>query len=463
MNAAILKKISSVSILVAILILSPLVGFTSPAIDEKEGVMIDFGYYNVDWVEMTFLDDMSGMDALEVACSIAGYDLATSNGEVISVNGDANLISASWGMYVLSGTGSKKSWTPIQDPGSYKIGGEKIIAWARASDVKSMMPAIDATGHTYYSYAENGKNLQGNNLRVVSLAPSVTEIVVAVGGLNHLVGTDMYSNYPEELVNRQNSGEISFVGGYTDPNYELIMASLPDIVFMDGSVGEHISMADKLRKSGMNCVVLYETVDVSDLMKNIWIVSSALGLSKVGNEYNLDLNRTINSICSITEIYSDKVFISLSITDSPYTAGTNTYITSILNSIGATNVFDNGRTSWYMVDKEQIYLKQPDTIVVIYEGETILSDSQYREILRSMDRLWKDTPAFQNKKVIIFSGCAADLLSRPGARLGAAVELLGKSLDPDSFIERDYWDRVPKYFGDDYADYLKYQGGKLLT
>lgn len=81
-----------------------------------------------------------------------------------------------------------------------------------------------------------------------------------------------------------------------------------------------------------------------------------------------------------------------------------------------------------------------------------------------MNRVWKDTPAFQDKRIFVFSGASADLISRPGARFGAAVELIAKVLDPDSFVKADYWDRSPKYFADDYSDYLKYQGpeGVLL-
>lgn len=457
------KKLAfSIILLVGICIVSPMVGITVATVDEREGVMIDFGYYNVDWIELNFDENMNGIEALEKACSLRGYNiLKDMYGSIVSVNGEANLVASVWGMYVLE---ANKTWSKVDTPKSYIICNEKIISWARASDVNDMMPAVDHTGHTYYSYAHDGKTIHERDLRIASLAPSVTETLAAVGASENIVATDKFSNYPQSVYDRQNSGEISFVGGYTDPNYELILSSDPDIVFLDGSIGEHVSIADKLRKSGLNAVVFYEVVKIQDLMKNIWIAASAIGMSERGNDYNVQLSMTMNSISAVSDIKSLKAFISLSTHDSPFVAGNNTYPDSILTSIGVTNVFSD-IPQWGMVDREAIYVKQPDAIIIIYSGSEITSDREYEKVLRSLNSMWKDTPAFERKNIYIFSGESADLLSRPGARLGAVTELIAKVLDRDSFIAADYWDRCPKYFGDDYSQYLKYQGteGVLLV
>ncbi|MGN1044526.1 MAG: ABC transporter substrate-binding protein [Candidatus Methanomethylophilaceae archaeon] len=465
MNAIKIKVTISISIILAVCVITPLIGITEPTRDEKEGVMIDFGYYNVTWVPLELNDDMNGMDALISACGIEGYEIGTdAYGNIVSIDGEANLVASSWSMYVLRGNDVDVQWSKVEDPYSFRLGDERIISWARASAPENMMPAVDSLGHTYYSYAESGKNFTGSDLRVVSMAPSVTETIVAVGGEDLIVATDCYSNYPSTISDAQDAGEIELVGGYTDPNFELIVSVSPDIVFLDGSVGEHVTMADKLRKSGISAVVLYEVVEVSDLLKNIWIASSALGMSENGNTYIKNLSKTIESICAVTNIVSDKVFIALSASESPYVAGSDTYADTILRSIGATNVFSNIQ-SWGMVDKEAVYVKQPDAIIIIYQNGKVETDAEYNELLQSLNRMWKDTPAFQNKRIFVFSGMSADLISRPGARLGAAVELIAKVLDPDSFIKADYWDRSPKYFADDYATYLKYQGaeGVLLV
>lgn len=462
MDAVRLKISISVMILVAVCVIAPMIGLTASPVDEKEGVMVDFGYYNVDWVEIPLDDGMNGRDALDAACASLGYAIVTDvYGNVVSVDGEANLVTSVWGMYVLRGYGDARHWVRVDDPATYDVGSEKIVSWARTSSSDNMMPAVDAAGYTYYSYAENGRNLYGDDLRIASLAPSVTETLVAVGALDNIVATDKYSNYPDTLVERQRNGSVSYVGGYTDPSYELIVTASPDIVFLDGSVGEHVSMADKLRKSGINAVVLYEVVKVEDLLKNIWIAASAIGMSEKGNGYNHQVSASMGSICAVTDISTLKAFISLSTSDSPYVAGNGTYADTILTSIGAVNIFSD-IDSWGMVDREAIYVKQPDAIIIIYEGGEITTDREYENVLRSLNSMWKDTPAFENKNVFIFSGKSAELLSRPGARLCAAAELIAKVLDPDSFTAADYWDRCPKYFGNDYGEYLRYQGGGLL-
>lgn len=454
-NTTSLKLGISCTIIVAVLCIIPFIGLTVDSADDNEGVMIDYGQYEVDWVRLNLADGMNGIEALQEACDVKGYEyrLDRSGTDVVSVNNVDNKITSTWKLFVLRGS----SWEEVEDPSGFDVGDEKLISWALTSDGTGMMPAVDATGYTYYSYADGGNNRYGSQLRILTLAPSVTETVCAVGGEGYIVGTDKYSDYPKSLAEKG----LPTVGGYTDPNYELIVQEDPDIVFLDGSVGEHVTMSDKLRKSGIYCVVLNEVVSVEDLYKNLWICASAIGLSDNGNTYIRSLSLTIDTVCSIANIQSTKGFIALSTDESPYVAGERTYADSILESLGVTNIFSD-QNSWTMVDKEAIYIKQPDVIIVVYGDGEITSQSEYDDVLRSMSNMWKNTPAFKNKSIYLFSGDAADLLSRPGARLGAVYELLAKAISPQSFIEQDYWDRTYKYFGDDYAEYLKYQQEGLM-
>lgn len=465
MRASSVKVVLAAVISVTAVMGVAVVGFTVDAADSKQGVMLDFAYYNVEWVEMEFPDEMTGTAALYEACHLKGYPEPETNddGTVHSVNGRPELVNVKWGMYVLASDGS---WKEVENPSEYDVSHEKIISWARTGSGSEMMPAVDQTGFTYYSYARDGKNAEGEHLKIVTLAPSVTETVCAIGGLQYIVGTDRYSDYPVGLVNAQKNGKVSIVGGYTDPNYEKVVAENPDIVFLDGGTGEHITMADKLRKSGISCVVLYKAVDTDDLLKNLWICASALGSSEAGNEYISAVTEAINNICRITNLSDRKVFVSLGISDTPYTAGSKTYLTSMLESLGAENIFAKDSGSWFMVNKENVYERQPDIIIVIYDAEEITSQREYRKALSRFSELWKETPAYQNGEVYIFSGNAASLLSRAGARLPEALELMAKILDPDSFLAADPTDMIGvKYYNNSYNDsdngyltYVKAQG-----
>ncbi|MBO4798216.1 MAG: ABC transporter substrate-binding protein, partial [Candidatus Methanomethylophilaceae archaeon] len=300
LQASTIKLISAAVIAALAAVSASAIGFTADSADTRQGVMIDFAYYDVDWIEMQFSEGMTGDDVLDRACSARGYDLVRDgDGSVYSVGGRPRLLNVDWGMYVLGDSGQ---WIRVEDPSSYSVAGDNIISWARAGPGSEMMPAVDQTGFTYYSYASEGRNAFGERLKIVTLAPSVTETVCAAGGLEYIVGTDRYSDYPNALVRAQKDGRISIVGGYTDPNYEKVVAEHPDIVFLDGGTGEHVAMADKLRKSGIGCVVLYAAADTGDLLKNLWMCASALGFSRAGNEYILDVSEAMNNISRIADL-----------------------------------------------------------------------------------------------------------------------------------------------------------------
>ena len=459
MQAATVKLVSAAVIAMLAVTGISVIGFTADSVDARQGVMIDFGYYEVDWIEMEFPEGMTGDQALDAACVERSYPVVKDpDGSVYSVNSKTELEKVEWGMYVLDSSGN---WSPVADPSGYDVSNEKIISWARTGAGSAMMPAVDQTGFTYYSYAMLGKNPMGEDLKIVTLAPSVTETVCAVGGLDYIVGTDRYSDYPNGLVSAQHSGRTSIVGGYTDPNFEKVVAENPDIVFLDGGTGEHVTMADKFRKSGISCVVLYNAVTTDDLLMNLWICASALGFPERGNDYITDVSEAINNICRIADLQDKKVFVALGVSDSPYTAGSGTYVTNMLESLGARNIFANDSNSWFMASKEAVYERQPDIIIIIHDAEQITSQREYRTLLSHFNDLWKRTPAYANGEVYVFSGDAASLLSRAGARLPESLELLAKIMDPESFINEDPTDVVGvKYYNDSYNDpdngYLRY-------
>lgn len=467
MNASTVKLASATIITIVVVGSIPFIGFTIDASDDSQGVMIDFAYYNVEWVPFHFEEGMTGTDALERACSEKGYVIEyDEDGGVYSVDNVPELLNVSWGMYVLEGAGKDAGWVLVDDPCSFQVSDCDLISWARTGTGSEMMPAVDSTGFTYYSYAHEGKNRSGETLKIATLAPSVTETVCAVGGFDYIVGTDRYSDYPNKLVKAREEGRIAEVGGYTDPNFEYIVAERPDIVFLDGGTGEHVTMADKLRKAGVNCVVLYEAIDTNSLLKNLWICASAIGYPSHGNSYIKDVNEAINNICRVPDLTGRTVFVSLGVSESPYTAGANTYVTSMIESLGAENIFSDS-SSWFMVDKEAVYERQPEIIIIIYDQEEIKTQRQYRSVLNGLNDVWKRTPAFINGDVYIFSGDAGSLLSRPGARMPEALELMAKILDPDAFAEADPTDTIGvKYYNDSYNDgdngYLTYVKAKGL-
>lgn len=454
MNAVRVKLVTSAIVAIIVIVAVPVLGFTTASTDTKQGVIIDFGYWNVVWTEVTFTNKMNGYDALKEACSIHGYGcVILDDGTVYSINDQVNLIGIKWAMYVLS----NGAWVKA-DPASVTASDHSVLCWARATGPDTVIPGVDATGYTYYNYASGAGTIGGRALKIVTLAPSVTEIVASVGGKDLIIGTDLYSDYPQEIVDRKAEGSITVIGGFTDPNYEWILKLAPDIVICDGGTGTHIAIADKLRKSGINCVVLYDAKDFGALYDNIWIVGCSLGMSENANVEIHDLRSSLDVVSGIAGITNKRVFVALSPDPSPWTAGSDTFISDVIATAGGVGAFDSQSSSWFMVSKEQIYAKQP-AVIVILSSVKVSTAEQYQTLLGSLDPVWKATPAFQNGQVYVFSGQANDILSRPGPRLVEATELMAKILSPDKFQLMDPMDVIPKFFDNTYRDYLKYAGG----
>ncbi len=457
MNAARKKLAMSAAVAAVVILAVPAVGLTQTEAEGRSGVVIDFGYWDTVWTAIDFGDGMNGYQALEKACELEGFPLVyldDAHTIVFSVNEQSNLQGKKWGMYTMDG----KGWAFCEDPASVTLGKGDVISWARASGPEDVIPGTDQSGFTYYSYADAGYSLKtGEKLKVVSLAPSVTETVCSIGGFDYIVGTDLYSNYPQEISDAKAEGKIKNVGGYSDPNYEWIVKLGPDIVFCEGGTGEHVAMADKLRKSGIDCVVTYDVTDTETLYDNVWIVASAMGLSGNANSVIQSFRGTIDAVSGVIGYQASvRTFIALSADPSPWTSGSGTFASDVISKVSGTNVFDSQSSSWFMVSKEQIHAKQPQVMIILHGGE-VTSEEQYEQIIEHLDPVWKETPAFRNGNVYLFTGPAADLLSRPGPRLCEADELLGKALHPDSFTDRDPLDTIPKYLGSDYKYYLKYQ------
>lgn len=235
----------------------------------------------------------------------------------------------------------------------------------------------------------------------------------------------------------------------------------PDLVFCDGSVGQHTAVADKLRKAGIDCVILYDATDVEAMYDNIWIAASAIGLTENANGVIHAIRSTLDTVSGIAGDTNRRVMAALSADPSPWTSGSNTFMSDIIANAGGRNIFESQSSGWFMVSKEQIYAKQPQIIIVI-SSIPVTTESEYREVLDSLDPLWKATPAYVNGDVYVLSGEAGDILQRPGPRLAEAAELVCKMLNPDAFTDYDPLDAIPRYIGDDYREYLKYQSGAVV-
>ena len=98
MQASTIKLVSAAVIAILAVTGISVIGFTADSVDARQGVMIDFGYYEVDWIEMEFPEGMTGDQALDAACAERSYPVVKDpDGSVYSVNSKTELEKVEWG------------------------------------------------------------------------------------------------------------------------------------------------------------------------------------------------------------------------------------------------------------------------------------------------------------------------------------------------------------------------------
>ena len=410
----------------------------------SNGMIIDFGARDITYSDVDTEDTPDAFSALQYVCDKEGFDLIVEGYDVITIDS-------------YPGTGSQKIWrlyvTPVgktywerteADPSTVLIENYSAVAWGLFLGDEFPTPAVDSSGVNYYNYDQPR--------RTVSLAPSCTETLCSVGGVNTIVGTDQYSNYPNAVVAGQKAGKITIVGGYTNPSYELIVQQNPDMVICIASQASHMVIAEKLRNIGVDVIVTFDGEDIETVLNNIHMVGTGIGytlatertLSEITEAMD-DIQETLNSYF---QIKYPSVMIALSAVKSPWVAGTNTYISDILTFTYSENVY-SAEDGWVQVNSESIMQYNPSVIVVV--GSDYLSEDDYRKFMDSLPAEWKNTGAYKTGEIYVLSEITADVASRPGPRIAQLTELTARILHPDAFSDGI---TVPKCVGYGYENYL---------
>ena len=242
--------------------------------------------------------------------------------------------------------------------------------------------------------------------RVISLAPSLTEMIFAIGAGDRLVGVTTYCNYPPETA------AIAKVGDTQTPNIETIIALKPDVVFVS-TASQLEAFMKTLDSQG---IAVYAT-DPKDL-EGVFADLATLGELFETTERATTL---IGSLIERTEGVKEeatgkqpvRVFLQIS-RDPLYTIGKDSFLTRLIETAGGTSVTKDIATAYPILSKETALALKPDVI--------ILSDSEDN---REPNDVFKTSPAVKNGRIIRVN---ADIISRPGPRLVDALEQIARDL-----------------------------------
>jgi iron complex transport system substrate-binding protein len=238
--------------------------------------------------------------------------------------------------------------------------------------------------------------LKGEVLRVVSLAPNVTELIFAAGGGDRLVGVTSFCNFPEEAKG------IAKIGDTMNPNMESIVEAF----------------TKTLDKNGILYYVTNPTT-LDGVLYNIRQVADILGTTDKAEPVIASLRERIGKVWAKTSS-AEKVRVFVQISREPlFTIGRESFLNEPLVKAGAVSATADVETAFPRLSKEAARALNPSVIV--------LTDSEDN---REPNEVFKNSPAVTNGRVYRID---ADLLSRPGPRLVDAVEQLAALLHPELF------------------------------
>lgn len=257
--------------------------------------------------------------------------------------------------------------------------------------------------------------------KVVSLAPSNTEIIFALGAGTTLAGRDEFSNYPEEVKS------IASVGGSMGKfDLEAIAALKPDLVL--AAELNPPELVDSLEKLGLKVFYIKNPVDFNGLYANLTTVSKLLGKEAEAATLVESLTARVKAVQDKLANVQEKpvVLYELDATDpaKPYTAGTGTFIDMLIQTAGGTNLGAGMDSAYPQVSLETVVAKNPAFI--------FLGDANYGITVESVGKRpgWAGLDAVKKNQVLAFND---DTVSRPTPRLVDALEQIAKILHPDLF------------------------------
>ena len=258
--------------------------------------------------------------------------------------------------------------------------------------------------------------------RIVSLAPSNTEILFAIGAGDQLVGRDAFSDYPPEAAQITDVG-----GGWGDLNLETIVSLEPDLVLAaELSPPEQVQSLESL---GLTVYLLKNPLQLDGLYSNLLTVGQITGHEEEAATLADALKERVIAVEDKLAVVETRplVFYELDSTEpnAPWTAGPGTFIDTLISMAHGENLGNVLQSDWGQISVEELLTQDPDFIILgdyTWGGVTV-EDVEARAG-------WETLQAVKNDHVYTFDD---NLVSRPGPRMVDGLEAMAELLHPEAF------------------------------
>jgi iron complex transport system substrate-binding protein len=253
--------------------------------------------------------------------------------------------------------------------------------------------------------------------RIVSLAPSVTETLFALGLGDRVVGDTDFCDYPAEAKKK------SHVGGPVNPSIEAVAALHPDVVIVSTEI-DRLDSVHSLEQLG---IPVYATAPhtVDEVLSSTERLANLLGAGDGGRELVAKLRGRLADLDRRLAGLPPKGVLMIVWLDPLISVGRNEFLNDALRRAGARSVVDSPQ-AWPTIDLEEIMHTQPEYLII--------SNDNTQQVQRELDELqklpaWRQLEAVRNRRFIVLS----EAISHPSPRLIDGIEQLARALYPSKF------------------------------
>jgi iron complex transport system substrate-binding protein len=250
--------------------------------------------------------------------------------------------------------------------------------------------------------------------RIVSLAPSATETVYALGAEDRLVGVTSFCNYPPEAQRKEK------VGSYYLPSLEKIVALKPDLVVLSAP-GQEQTQA---KLEGLRLKVLVLNPQTSgEALESFRLLGKVLDLEARAESLVLQVRAQLDSVRAKAQAQADSPLVFVEIDSAPlFTCGGKSFLGELVRIAGGRNLFEDLPRDYAVVSAERVVTGKPDVILVVHPN------AKARDVKERLG--WGAIPAVKENRV--YDGLDEDVLTRPGPRIGLTAEILWEKFNENT-------------------------------
>jgi iron complex transport system substrate-binding protein len=248
--------------------------------------------------------------------------------------------------------------------------------------------------------------------RIVSISPSNTEILFAIGLGPKVVGVDQFSDFPAEAKQKTQ------LGSYIKPDIEQIVAAKPDLVL---ATDVHVKEVAPVLREHKLTVVVIDPKNLDQVLDRLILVGRITGQTEQATALARDLQQRVTKITSaVVGAPAPRVFVEIS--PQFHSPGANTFVDDLIRRAGGQNIAADAPTQWPQLSQEVIVQKNPDVIILSHDVE-----GTNPEKVKGRPG-WGQISAVTQGRIVAID---PDLTNRPGPRLVDGLEAVARVLHPD--------------------------------